>query len=546
MSTTYPLEETDVASNDEGMDDFSEQRQPKEDLSLLIDRTPPWLRWPAGSLAIASFISAVYWLYSVTPLASSDVWAHVAYGKWTASNGIPVTEPLMPLCKNMPMPAVDWLWDLSAYGIANKLGAQGLKFLVAGPIAIALMFLAITGYRRSWSSGWTVIGLIACVWMLHKQLFIRPQLAGLAIFCAVWFVGREGRSWKSIAVTGALFALWTNVHGSWPIGLALLGGMSVGRALDLLRRTGSIRSLWHDSTVRRLVFSLEIAAVAVMLNPDGWAIYPGVLSIAGDENVESLVEWTPLTLRMKQGQALAVCVAALILLYRVSPRRVSLQEPILMLPLAAATLHTSRYIVWLAPLVAYYLILHGAATWRAWRGKSVSMPEKKGLWAPAALGIAWIAFALSPQYRALTGTSRPGFDDLEGLRRVVSDDTPIGALKYLREHPPEGLVYNDLAFGDSLLWFGPDGTQPFAYSHAHLTPRDVWNDYFRIASGNSSLDKLNRYGAMTAVLHVSRGRSLAQEMVESGDWDMMFRDRLAIVLKRARPLDSTPAVLDEH
>lgn len=528
-----------VSSDD--IADESTEHGPKEDLSLLVDRTPAWLRWPAASFAFAVVIGIVYWVYSVTPLASSDLWAHVAYGRWTVENGIPKTEPLMPLCDGMPMPAVDWLWDLTAYGIAATLGPQGLKFLAAGPIALALACLAIGAYRRNWSGAWTVIGMAAFVWMLHKQLFIRPQLAGLAIFCAMWLIAREGRRWPSIAALGVLFVLWSNVHGSWPIGLAVLAAMLLGRALDLLRRTGKVRSLWHDATVRRLSYSLELAAVAVMLNPDGWAIYPGVLSIAEDPNVKYLVEWTPLTLEMKQGQALMAVVSLLVLLYRVSPRRVSLQEPLLLLPLMAATLHTSRYIVWLAPLVAYYLALHGAASWRVWRGRSVTAPQTKGLWAAASIGMLWIAFALAPQYRALTGADRPGFDNLEALRRVLSDDTPVGALKYLREHPSEGLVYNDLSFGDSLLWFGPQGIQPFVYSHAHLTPHEVWSDYFAIGSGANSLDKLDRYGAITAVLKTSRGKNLARTLVESGDWELMFRDRIAMVLTRTRPLDTAPS-----
>lgn len=536
MSTAPPQTNSTMSSADHSEDTIGENADqpagPKEDLSLLIDRTPPWLRWPAASFGIAVVIGVVYWLYSVTPLASSDVWAHVAYGRWTVENGIPQTEPLMPLCEGMPMPAVDWLWDVTAYGLANTLGPQGLKFLVAGPIALALLFLAIGMYRHTWSGTWSAIALVACLWMLHKQLFIRPQMAGLMLFCAVWLIAREGRRWPSIVAIGVVFALWSNVHGSWPVGLAMLGAMTVGRGIDLVKRTRLVRSLWHDQTVRRLFYSLEVAAVAVMLNPDGWAIYPGVVAIAQDINVDALIEWAPLTLRMQQGKALVAVLVVLILLYRVSPRRVSFQEPLLLMGLAAATLHTSRYIVWLAPLVAYYLALHGAASWRRFRGRRIEMPQTKGLWAAASLGMAWIAFALAPQYRALTGTDRPGFEDLEQLRRVVSDDTPIGALKYLRENPPSGLVYNDLSFGDAMLWFGPEGIQPFVHSHAHLTPRDVWIDYFRIGDGNNALDKLNRYGAVAAVLDGRDGRDLARTMATTSDWDIVFRDSKAIVLER--------------
>lgn len=536
MSIVPPTMTDDVTSDSMRNADDQPAAGPKEDLSLLIDRTPPWLRWPPAALAISVVIGLVYWLYSVTPLSETDLWAHVAYGKDIVANGIPETEPLMPLCEGMPMPAVDWLWDVSAYGLASTLGPQGLKFLVAGPIALTLVFLAWAAYRRNWSGTWTCIALVACVWMLHKQLFIRPQLVGLTLFTAVWLIAREGRTWRALVAVGVTFVAWSNLHGSWPVGVALLGAMTIGRGLDLLRRTGTLRSLRHDKAVRRLFVMTEIAAVAVVINPDGWRIYPGVWSILSDVNVQALVEWQPLTLLMKQGQALAMVTAVLILLYRVSPRRVSFTEPLLLFALAAATLHTSRFIVWLAPLVAYYVSLHGAAWWRAWRGKRLVVAEGRGLWAIASLGFVWIAFALSPQYRALTGAERPQFDDAEAMRRVVSSETPLSALAFLRENPPNGLIYNDLAFGDSLLWFGPDGVQPFVHSHAHLTPRTVWTDYFNIARGNAAETRLNRYGAVAALLHASRGKSLAKALIESGDWKAVYKDGQAIVLARATPI----------
>lgn len=539
MSTIESTEDAAIESSQSEVE-INEPAQPKEDLSLLMDRTPEWLRWPAVSLVFAVLIGAVYWLYSVTPLTQSDLWAHVAYGRWTAENGIPETEPLMPLCEGMSMPAVDWLWDLCAYALADSLGPQGLKFLAAVPIALAITFLIAAIYRRTWSGAWTVLAALACLWILHKQLFIRPQLVGLTMFTAAWFVAREGRRWQSILAIGAIFVFWTNMHGSWPIGIAMLAALTVGRALDLLRRTGAIGSLIHDKKIRRLLVMTEVAAVAVLLNPEGWAIYPAVLSIADNPNVDSLIEWTPLTLQMKQGQAFAVIAAVLVMLYRVSPRRVSFAEPLLLMTLTAATFNTSRYIVWLAPLMAYYLALHGSASWRAWRKSEIVIPEGKGLWAAASVGFIWIAFALAPQYRAMTGADRPTFDDVESLApTVIGDETPVRALAYLREHPPKGIVYNDLAFGDSLLWFGPKGIQPFVHSHAHLTPRAVWQDYFYIAAGRAALSRLDGYGVNTAVLDVNRGKNLSKEMTDSGDWEVAFRDSRASVLRRTNTVGPT-------
>ena len=80
-----------------------------------------------------------------------------------------------------------------------------------------------------------------------------------------------------------------------------------------------------------------------------------------------LVEWQPLTLQMRQGQAAAVVAVASIAAYWLTPRRISATELILLVGLGVAMLRGSRMIVWWAPLAAYFLAVHSGAIWKRYR-----------------------------------------------------------------------------------------------------------------------------------------------------------------------------------
>src|SRR5690606_22502205 len=114
-------------------------------------------------------------------------------------------------------------------------------------------------------------------------------------------------------------------------------------------------------SIRRLAALCGLAALAVLLNPYGVRLYEGVLTISGNPNLQPLVEWQPLTLRMSQGRAAAAAVLALMFAYRLSPRRVSTTEVLRLRGRGGGARWWSRLLYWWAPVAAWYLALPSAA-----------------------------------------------------------------------------------------------------------------------------------------------------------------------------------------
>ena len=437
-----------------------------------------------------------------------------------------------------------WLSQVLGFTMISNFGVPGIQFLNGLGITLAGGFLTFTIFRRTQSLGAALLTLFAFYWASYQQLLVvRPQLGGMVCFVLV-FVMATAPQWKRrfLFLIPAVFALWANLHGSFIMGLILLGAITVGRGVDVYLRTRRLNMVFAETGVRGLILALELSALAILLNPYGIGAYTEALTFSRNENLQSLIEWDPMTLRMKQGRAAFVLGLGLILLYRFSPRRVTVREVLLLGGLTFCMLWYSRMIVWWAPVAAYSLGLHAAAVYRQWKKSPPAERRVGGLWSVVAVGIAWIAFAYTPfGMRLLHGASKdPAFADKQ-FRQSLSPLTPIDITSYLKRNPPTGLVFTPYEWGDYVQWAGPEGIQVYVNSHAHLIPQEIWQDYLLIIRGGAGVeDRLDRYGVNTVVAEKTEGKELLESMERLASWEKKYSDRRGAVFVRKTAAKATP------
>jgi hypothetical protein len=489
---------------------------------------------PAFGLVL---VLALFFLYlSQRPLWHTDLWGHLAYGRLILSNrALPQTEPLMPLSRGMRFIDLAWLSEVLGYSAFRWEGIAAIQVLYAVSITTCLAVLAFATARRTRMIWPALLAGFACSWSEWQQfLIVRPQLAGLACFTILFAVITRKQIGKECwIVVPVLFAVWANLHGSFIVGWALLATVTVGRGADLLRRTATRRAMWRDRTYRTLLMLIPVAAFVVLLNPWGWTIYRDLWETARNPNFAALVEWRPLAIQMRQGQAVAAVALTLVAAYRLTPRRISLGELLLLIGLGVATVRSSRMIVWWAPVASYFLAIHTAAIWRRFAhrrsfGKLAAKRPTRLAWTLASVVAACSVAVCSPLGLALwNGTQADPHQSLSAA-------TPLGATGYLNAHPPEGQIFNTYEWGDYLLWAGPKGLRVFVASHAHLVPSDVWQDYLRVISLRRGWETiLDRYGVTAAVLDSDQHGDLVDALRTQKDWAPVYEDdRAAIFIRR--------------
>ncbi|WP_166820311.1 hypothetical protein [Thalassoroseus pseudoceratinae] len=513
---------------------------------VLQDKMPEWFRtswvFPAGVALLG-----VFFLYlSYQPLWHTDLWGHLSYGRVLAEEGLGALygeEPLMPLAVGVDFIDTAWLSQYLTYLAYENLGISVLQFLYAVSITACVSILMTRFYRHTQNFVVSVLSVCAFLWVDWQQLLIiRPQLAGLACFIALFAV-LTARQWKSAfwVTIPALIGLWANLHGSFIMGLVLIGSFAIGHGFDVLRRTRNLKAVVSSRQTQRLVLVTQLAAVAALINPYGLALYTEVLTFGSNPNLSDLIEWDALNLRMSQGQAAAAISFALIVLYRLSPRRVRSVEVILLAGLGVATLWYSRMILWWAPVAAYYLARHGAAVWNRLQNRSPVENTRNvaSLWTVMGLALIWLCFAPTNfALRVLHGKE----PSLQSQRRMLSPNTPIDATAHLQQMAadgriPKGVIFNPYYWGDYLLWAGPEQLDVFVASHVQYIPRTVWGHYRTVSMMRNSFEQtLDRYGINLMIVDKLYSGRLIDHMKRDPQWRVEFESALAVIFTRTEPI----------
>ena len=512
------------------------------DASVLEDKTPEWCRMSGASAAFGVLLGLVLIVFANRPLWHSDLWDHINYGFHTLQHrSVADTEPLLPLAKGMPL--VNSAWGsqvvMALVFQTQKLGLPGLQFGYALLIVVAMGFV---GYAVTRRSGSVVAGMMSSLILLavnwQQFLIIRPQLAGVCFFCAVlaMLVLKFDRRQPAWFVWPVLFAVWANVHGSFAMGLFLMGLYTIGTAMDLIFSTRSLRQTLASRRLWKLILLTQLSATAVLLNPNGLTIYHEVLRVGSHPNVQTMYEWDPLTLRMKQGQAFAAAAVVLLLLLRLSPRRLRSAELLPLLVLGLMAMWSGRMINWFAPLAGLMIGCHGAAVCREFTGRlRRTVPyQRTGLWTVVNLGLCWVFFGLT----AL------GVQSIHGrapdVRRSLSAETPISLLEYLSTNDDtvsRGVAFVPAEWSGFLMQFGPPTLKPMVNLHVHVIPEEVWTDYVRLLEGPGDWDGLlDRYAINMAITNKITQARLTRLLRESDQYEIKYEDAQAAVFHRKHPI----------
>jgi hypothetical protein len=213
-----------------------------------------------------------------------------------------------------------------------------------------------------------------------------------------------------------------------------------------------------------------------------------------------------------------------------SLRRVTIGETFILALMFVATLKTSRMILWWGPIAGWTIAAVAASRWKVGRRSPVEVAlHDRRDWRPTLMvaTILLVAFVSTPAGIAML-TGRP-----QRLQDAVSAQTPIGAAEYLREHPPRGLIFNPMEWGDYLVWAGPDGLKIFANSHAHLLPPEIWRDYMRVIEWSSdAMSILNRHNIEVVVTDPNRQGTLIEALRANDQWRQAFEDDRSIVFAK--------------
>jgi hypothetical protein len=221
-----------------------------------VSRIARWFTANAYPLAVAA---AAFIVASGLRSADSDAYWHLATARWTVEHGrLLHADVFSSTVAGHPYGIGEWLGELVLYGAYTSGGWAGIAVLRGLLVALAAFFIVRVA-RRSGAPWIVTLPLVVAGLAIASITWTdRPQLWTFALFpllLELLLAVRAGR-YRLLLLIPPLFLLWTNLHGGFVIGLALLGIFAIE---SVLRRRIRLAAL--------IAGALVIAAAVTLLDP---------------------------------------------------------------------------------------------------------------------------------------------------------------------------------------------------------------------------------------------------------------------------------------
>jgi hypothetical protein len=495
----------------------------------------------ASHLVAVLLLGLIFLFFCVLRLWHTDIWAHLKFGSWILDHGaLPDREPFSPFADReyryinfqwVSQTGLTLVYRLGAWmagGDALNRMAGGVQLLRGLHALLALLVygLALAAYRRRANSLPLACGGLVVLLILDPTLltFFRPQILGVAFFAALLLVlARPLPSRRTLFAVPLLMVLWANCHGSFVVGLYLLGLCLVGAIVEGCQKARSWNPLraWADARARRLALVLFFSVVAAgLLNPHGPFLYLYAVKLSRHPNIATFKEWQPLEWSLGPGGHWSYLVSVVLLLgsLLLGRRRPSATEFFLLAGFGLWPVFQQRMMAWWALVVPWVIVQQWAAlgdrlTWRWLHYQSVPSFRKTFV---AGVVVLVLFLQWPPMQWLLRGRPQP-------LARNVSPGTPWRVAAELTASPGErgqwlpalakglkagypdgqfrGRVFSTETQGDYLLWALPPEYPVMIYTHIHLFTPEHWRQIETVVLGQPGWRQiLDQNGANLVVI----------------------------------------------
>jgi len=446
-----------------------------------------------------------------------DMWWHLKMGEivWT-THIIPTTDILSYTTNHHAYIPHEWLAQTLIFGAYRLAGYSGLMLW----LCLFTSALLIAGYALcSLYSGNAKVAFLGAltIWLFATiGLSIRPQMIGYLLLIVEMLLVHLGRTRNPRWLLGLppLFAVWVNCHGSFFLGLVLLGLILFCSFVDL--RKGSLISIpWGPDRRRMLAWALMLSVAAVFLNPAGLkqVLYPLNLMLDQPINLGNVEEWQPLHITDPRGLGLLAIAGCIFLVLIVRRSELFLDELLLLaLGVWSAASHERMTFVFgilAAPILSRLL----QNSWDGYDAKH-DRPMANAALIAASLLIAFWAFP-SRQH----------------LAAQVDQQSPVKAVAFIETHHLPGRMLNEYVYGGYLIWAAPDHPV-FVDGRADIFEQTgVLGEFGKWAMLQSAPDSLlDKYRIDFCLL--ARGSPMTFVLPLLPDWKAIYSDDNSVIFLR--------------
>ena len=389
-------------------------------------------------IGIIAFAATFGWARYL--LNDPDIYLHIAVGRWIiAHHAVPHHDLFSYSLLGAPWVPHEWLAEVIMALLHDWLGWAGLVVMAAGSFA-AMLALLQHALMRYLAPGHALIGTALAAGLCFPHLLARPHAFSLPLM-VIWvamLVAAAARGRAPPLLGCLVMVAWANLHSGFIIGLMIAALFGAEAVFDAADRHGALRA------ARDWAVFGALAVLASLVTPNGIAGLELPFDLVRmNFGLAFIAEWQSPNFQLGhplEPWLMLILLGALTLGLRVPVTRIAMFFVLLHMALQhqrlAEVLGPVTPLLF-APALAPQLMGHPIPRLDQWLAGLAKRSSAGGAALAAAIVLTLGAAAVGI-----------GFDHDEGTF------APRTALAAAAAHHPAGHVFNDINFGDYLIYSG--------------------------------------------------------------------------------------------
>jgi hypothetical protein len=477
-----------------------------------------WLTFPVVVAAVFAWV-----VYTVVPqsLADPDIWWHLRNAQYQLQTHTFIQRDMYSFTAlGAPWMNHEWLAEIPFYLGWRMMGDRGVFLVMAAAILAVLLGVFYLAYRRSHNLGATIVVSIVAALLATVSFGPRTLLFGWMLLIVELILLERFRTHRNSAwALPALFAIWVNTHGSWVIGLTLLGAFILCGCIRF--NMGAIENQpWTRTQLRTLLVATLLSVAALFANPYGWRLvaYPFNLAFHQKLNIANVEEWKTLDFHLMRGKVLFISLAALFLLQLIRRRRWALYE-LAFLFIGLYSAFTYSRFCFLAGILAMPLLAQEIDTAIPSLTPARNDPNRPLLNFALLIAVAGLFILQFPK-------------KLQPLDAGASK-YPIKALPFLSAFHLQGNFFADYLWGGWFIWNLPHIPDMLDSRVDIFEYNGTFKDYLDLTQLRNTLGILDKYHIR--YVFFAKDSPVAYLLTQTHAWKVDYQDDTAVLFERIAP-----------
>jgi hypothetical protein len=479
-------------------------------------------RWPILQLFVLSGLLITlglvcfklkFWILDL------DLWWHLRVGDWILQHrAFPHTGLFSRTAAGQPWIAYSWGYELllsRAYAWFGLMGIGLFEVLMTLAVAYAVYGMAHRLSGRFWLS--CLLAVAACFGFLVPVYALRcfSMVLFTVMLTLILEAKRSGRV-QLLYWLPLTFLLWANLHIQFIYGIAVVG---LFVAVNLLQRLANSWGIAPGFLVQPTFPALALTAIlaacllATCIGPYSFHLYQVIYGYAKAKAAYTLVSELQAPDFSHYSHYAELLLAAAAFVAVGWKKEIDLFKLMLLAVASALAFRTVRD-GWFLNITAAACIADSPLR-EASHDPGETLSENLVVAGIVVMALWWLAPSME---------FTPS-----GLERAMRRELPVGAVKFLRENPRPGPLYNTFDWGGFLIWSMPD--YPVAIDGRTDLYGDELDERFTLTARGVSY-KDDPYLNESRLILLQQKNILVKFLTADPRFELVYQDGLAVVFVR--------------